>query len=75
VREITPIGATPHLPRLGRTERRGDASVECPECGTILHTANALIRGEIEDGMRYQGLACSDCGKSYTVELTEAPQE
>lgn len=62
-------------PRTGVTELQGHASLDCPKCGTTLHTEDALIRGQIADGLRFQGLACPNCGKSFTVEITKSAED
>lgn len=57
----------------GTPQRIGGATIGCPNCGAELRTEDALIRAEIPNGLRFQGLACAGCGSSFTVELTEAP--
>lgn len=59
---------------IGRFEFEGGASMLCPKCGAEVHTADALIRGAIPNGIRFQGVRCSGCGQSYTIEIEETPR-
>lgn len=60
--------------RIGETVMDGDAVIVCPNCGAEVRTVNALIRFPIEHGMHYQGVPCTGCSATFTVELTETPK-
>lgn len=65
---------------IGKTTREGGAVFECAACRdaggfTALYTAHALARDEIPNGLRFRGIACPTCGKSYTLEITDPPTE
>jgi hypothetical protein len=61
--------------RMGTIERRGHATMECPECGAVMGTdGNHAAETPIPNGLRWTGVRC-ECGRSYTVELTEKPRE
>lgn len=72
-REITPARAG-ELARITTAGlRSGGAVMACPYCGGEVNTANARAEIQLDTGLRWVGVPCLGCPRSFTVELTEAP--
>lgn len=51
------------------------AVVGCLLCEGTVDTSLALKRERLGDGLRWIGVPCSDCGRTFTVELQPLPEE
>jgi C4-type Zn-finger protein len=57
-----------------RPEYEGGAEMACPDCGGMLTTQRALYKMQIENGIRFVGVPCDKCAKTFTVEMTKDDQ-
>lgn len=68
---ITEPLAHDRMPRAGTREIVGNVIVGCPECGGRVSTELAGYREQITNGLRFVGVPCPTCGKSFTIEMTD----